>query len=141
MRMHTLKLASVLVLIALLIVSTSYSEERDSRWEKVRLHHLVLEPECQWCGNTDIHDLQVHHIREFSKNKKYELLDSEDGKSGNLITLCNKCHLIVGHNRDFHDDNPYVREECELHKLHLKKYDAKRKQLEIRFDALLAGAN
>lgn len=55
--------------------------------------HIVAQPVCQWCGNT--RDLEAHHIIPLWAN---ELLGSTPS---NFITLCSRCHLIVGHNRSF----------------------------------------
>lgn len=92
------------------------------------MEHLRIESKCQWCGNDNIKELEVHHILQFSEYEKYELLDE------NLITMCHSCQFIVGHNRNFQTDNPFVREECEMHQRLKAKYQEKIRQLKKAYD-------
>ena len=67
-------------------------EKRSGQWPKVRKEHLKIHGECQACGrNKKRHLLEVHHIIPFQYCRESEL----DHK--NLITLCRRCHLFVGH--------------------------------------------
>lgn len=62
---------------------------RSPRWATVAREHLRRQPECQACGDRDAN--HVHHIRPF-----HVVPDSELDPT-NLITLCPRCHLFVGH--------------------------------------------
>ena len=127
-----------IILIAVFLCYMIVAGERSAQWEKVREAHIVLEPDCQWCGEKDRKELNVHHIIEFSENPKYELLDSPDGKKGNLITLCEKCHFVVGHRCNYKISNPFVREECNEHQKNISVFlEYKKAALEAKFNKLL----
>jgi hypothetical protein len=83
---------------------------RSPRWSAVQKAHLRFEPKCQWCGTRLV--LQVHHVIPFHVDPTKEL----DPK--NLITLCERrrCHLKRGHNGNFREYNPIIREECNARK-------------------------
>lgn len=74
--------------------------QRSPEWRTVRTLHLSREPECCACGRSN--NLEVHHIIPVHLNKTQELEPS------NLITLCDKCHLIFGHLYDYRSWNPNV---------------------------------
>jgi 5-methylcytosine-specific restriction endonuclease McrA len=81
--------------------------KRSSKWPAVRAKWLKSNGSCAACGQTD--HLQVHHIVPFSVNKSLELDES------NFITLCEdeyNCHRVIGHNGDFRQENPSVREDA-----------------------------
>jgi 5-methylcytosine-specific restriction endonuclease McrA len=62
----------------------------DSRWERVRLQHLMDEPLCRHCGVADLvvaADM-VDHIIPVAVAPERRLDDS------NLQSLCNTCHAI-----------------------------------------------
>lgn len=79
---------------------------RSPEWKNVRKLHLDREPTCQACGRKK--DLEVHHIVPVHIDKVLELEPS------NLITLCEKCHLIFGHLYDFKSWNDNVIEDSNL---------------------------
>jgi hypothetical protein len=60
--------------------------------EACRLH-VVSQPVCQWCSGTK--KLHAHHIVPMWADETLGAIPS------NFVTLCAKCHLIVGHNRSF----------------------------------------
>lgn len=60
---------------------------------RVMLDWRKKHPECAWCGRTK--KLQVHHIEPVSVNP----LLADDPE--NLVTMCVKDHLYVGHNGNF----------------------------------------
>ena len=85
---------------------------RSSKWPTVRKHHLEKFPCCAACGNSNLKDLEVHHIIPFSVDATKELDPS------NLITLCEasskcglKCHFFVGHKKSWVDFNENVRQD------------------------------
>ena len=123
--------AKLIVLVSVFTgvgVAILFPADRDSRWEAKRLYHLQhVESSCQWCGNDNIKELEVHHILQVSQWKKYELTEP------NYITMCHSCQFIVGHNRNFSGCNPFVREECAIHRANMKRYAEKIKQLEKEF--------
>ena len=67
-------------------------QKRSPQWPAVRKAHLARFGECQACGrNKRMHLLEVHHIIPFQMMRDLELAHS------NLITLCRRCHLLIGH--------------------------------------------
>ena len=62
---------------------------RSGKWPAVMRAHLKVQPRCAACGCGEGN--QVHHIRPF-----HVVPDSELDPT-NLITLCPRCHLFVGH--------------------------------------------
>lgn len=88
---------------------------RSGLWKHVRDEHIRREPACAACGRTK--NLEVHHIRPYSKYPELELDDGIDGtgRDGNLITLCaDPCHLVFGHLLHFGSrHNLSVREDAD----------------------------
>lgn len=64
-------------------------------------------PFCRWCGKRSI---EVHHILPIHAAPH---LASE---RANMISLCRKCHLIVGHCGDYKRCVPNVVELCQTRK-------------------------
>ena len=63
---------------------------RSSGWSKIRKERIGIDQgRCRACGKK--YDLQVHHIKPFQFAPELEL----DIK--NTITLCGRCHLLLGH--------------------------------------------
>lgn len=62
---------------------------RSSKWRKVRKEHIKWNWKCECCNN--LKKLEVHHIVPYHIAPELEL----DEK--NLITLCRRCHLLIGH--------------------------------------------
>lgn len=59
-------------------------------WRKIRALRIEIDGgKCRACGRD--HNLQVHHIRPFAMQPEREL------ELSNLVTLCGRCHILVGH--------------------------------------------
>lgn len=71
---------------------------------KALLEKRLKTPECEWCGRT--HRLEVHHTIPVWAEPILA------ASAPNLVTLCRKCHLYVGHNGSFSDrfeqELPYI---------------------------------
>jgi hypothetical protein len=80
--------------------------ERSGQWPKVRAEYLEKHPACECCGTKK--DLEVHHCLPFHEDESLEL----DEK--NLITLCRRCHLLVGHLDSWKSWNEHVRKDAAL---------------------------
>lgn len=84
--------------------------ERSSHWPTVRKHYLQGHPACEACGSRS--DINVHHVVSFHTDPSKELDPT------NLITLCRKHHLEIGHRcSDGHHNwgacsNPNVRADA-----------------------------
>lgn len=78
--------------------------DRSPEWKNVRKLHLDREGECQACGKNK--QLEVHHIVPVHADRTLELDPS------NLITLCERCHLLFGHLCDFKSWNEDVVKDC-----------------------------
>ncbi len=64
--------------------------KRSSKWSKIRKYVIEIDGyKCRCCGRK--WGLQVHHIIPFSIDPSQEL------NIYNLITLCGKCHFLIGH--------------------------------------------
>lgn len=72
---------------------------RSKDWSKVRKAFLAEHKYCAACGTDK--NLQVHHLKPFSKYPWLELVPA------NLITLCGKCHFTVGHGGSWHKWNEH----------------------------------
>lgn len=82
--------------------------KRSSHWPTIREHFLKSNPECAACGCKE--KLQVHHIRPFHIYPSLEL------DMSNLITLCEaerECHLRIGHNSSWRNENENVRADAQ----------------------------
>jgi len=65
------------------------SPRRAYRVTRLCRQHVASHPECRWCRA--IKDLEAHHIVPL-----WHCVDlAEDPR--NLITLCRRCHMVVGH--------------------------------------------
>ena len=93
--------------------------KRSSKWPKVREEHLKLNPTCAVCGGID--SVEVHHIIPFSVNPELEL------DKNNLVTLCESashgiiCHMCIGHNGNYKDNNTNVLKDAEYIREMLKR--------------------
>lgn len=82
---------------------------RSGKWPSVRAEYFAAHPHCEFKGCKSKGPFQVHHVKSFSRNPELEL------DLTNLITLCageSNHHLYVGHQGNFQDINPHVREDC-----------------------------
>ena len=73
---------------------------RSNGWRKIRNNHVSKFGYCAVCGKDK--SLQVHHIEDFSTSPEKEL------ESTNLITLCQKHHILFGHLGNWKSINPTV---------------------------------
>lgn len=75
-------------------------------------YRKFLEPQCRWCGSA-VRERQVHHIipqstilrmfvaGEISLERAKALLDTD---RSNFVTFCDRCHFVVGHQCNWHND-------------------------------------
>lgn len=82
--------------------------KREPDWIRVREDHLANQAECVACGNAN--NLTVHHIKPVSLAPHLELEPS------NLLTLCERHHLEIGHHGDWRVVNPNVVAEALEHR-------------------------
>lgn len=80
---------------------------RSPEWRQVRKLHLKDQNECQSCGKRS--SLEVHHIVPVHIDQTLELDPS------NLLTLCERCHLVFGHLSDYRSWNKNVIEDCDVY--------------------------
>ena len=99
-----------------------HAAPRSGKWPTVRKHYIEEHPACEACGAAD--DLEVHHVLPFHLHPDREL------DPANLITLCRRCHLLLGHAADFRAYNPHVRADAALVRQRIKnrRYERKRKR-------------
>lgn len=80
-------------------------------WEVVSAAYQKDHPRCEFKGCTAEGPYECHHIVPVHLDRS-KALDPT-----NLITLCRRepnHHLYVGHQGNFREDNPNVREDCRL---------------------------
>lgn len=70
---------------------------RSSGWSKVRKEVIQRDKACRVCGKKK--NLQVHHIVPF------HILPQRELDKNNLVTLCGRCHLLIGHKDNWKDYN------------------------------------
>lgn len=87
-------------------------QPRSSGWAGVRAKHLKIQKACQACGATG--QLEVHHVVPFHIQPELEL------EPGNLLTLCNDCHLTWGHLRNWQSWNDHVRQDVSWYYLRVQ---------------------
>lgn len=82
---------------------------RSSMWSSVRKAYITKNPLCAVCEKkgTILSPNQVHHKAPFSRSPELEL------KESNLITLCQRCHLLIGHLGSFKSYNATVEKDAE----------------------------
>ena len=120
----------IILCLTISLAAIVCSADRNPQWDNLRDECVIEQKVCQWCGTDK--DLEGHHIIEFSYNPKYEMLKE------NIIVLCRKDHYQIGHGGvSWSKGNPYVKEECDAHREHIKHYAWKIKQLESQFDEIL----
>jgi 5-methylcytosine-specific restriction endonuclease McrA len=88
---------------AVLTVAGRVEPARSSKWEEIRDAYIKAHPTCAACGRKAT---QVHHIKPFHLYPKLEL-DPQ-----NLISLCDRDHLLFGHLDNYQSYNEHVREDC-----------------------------
>ena len=77
---------------------------RNPDWPKVRRLFLKQHNQCEVCGITK--RLTAHHEKPYQWNPELEM------ETENLITLCERCHLFVGHLGSWLSYNVNVREDA-----------------------------
>ncbi len=92
-------------------VSRDYSHfqiitARNSKWTSVRSLYIKDNPICKCCGK--LKDLEVHHIIPVHIDARWEL------DQNNLITLCDRCHLVVGHLNDWIKFNKCITQDAAI---------------------------
>ena len=87
-------------------VGEYWGASRSSKWPAVRRNFVKSNPYCAACGTT--RELEVHHVVPFHIEPAREL-DIE-----NLMTLCNDCHLYIGHLKDWTSYNLHARQDAAL---------------------------
>jgi 5-methylcytosine-specific restriction endonuclease McrA len=80
---------------------TASEPARSGHWPVLRAAWLKEHPACAACGASE--HLTVHHVVPFQVDPRKEL------DATNLITLCERCHLVFGHLGDWQSRNPDVR--------------------------------
>lgn len=91
---------------------------RSGKWPKVRKDFLAIHTECAACGSKN--KLEVHHIVPFHLDHALELDPT------NFIALCESkdhnvnCHLHVGHNDNFRNENANVVQDAEIMRKSIK---------------------
>lgn len=78
---------------------------RHPKWGELRRDHLRRQSVCQVCGT--VQKLEVHHI------DPVHVFPEKEMDTGNLMTLCEKCHFRWGHLWDWRSWNPEVRKDAE----------------------------
>jgi hypothetical protein len=73
---------------------------RSPQWPAVRAAWLCVHPECAACGARK--ELRVHHIVPVHVDPAREC------DLANLLTLCDRCHLLIGHLGDYRSWNADV---------------------------------
>ena len=96
-----------------------YGAARSGKWPALERNWLKVHPHCAACGTSE--QVSVHHKRPFHLHPDLEL------DPANLITLCEKhcCHLMHGHNGDWHAYNPHVEEDTRFfrRRVEQRKYE------------------
>jgi 5-methylcytosine-specific restriction endonuclease McrA len=67
-------------------------------------YRAALRPACAWCSNRDTSVLEVHHIipqRMWADVTWTNRPDYSMNDVTNLVTLCDQCHFVVGHRRNY----------------------------------------
>lgn len=88
------------------VLRVSASRPRSPSWGSVRRKYLASNRQCKTCGTKE--RIEVHHV------KPYHLFPALELDANNLMSLCERCHLFVGHLGDWRAWNPQVREHAEL---------------------------
>ena len=85
---------------------------RASGWRKVRARRIEIDGgKCRACGRKV--NLQVHHIRPFAMQPEREL------ELSNLVTLCGRCHILLGHLDNWKSRNDDVVYDADVVKMRI----------------------
>jgi len=91
---------------------------RSPKWTEVRNRFAAAHPVCEVCGRKTE---TVHHRKPFHLYPELELDES------NLISFCDRCHLVFGHLFNFQNENPDVDQHIKMFRDAKLKADEKRK--------------
>lgn len=97
------------VLVACVAVAVLAGAERSPKWHTTRDAYVAQHPSCEACGaegGVGVKANQVHHV------KPVRLWPESELDAGNFITLCPRCHLLIGHLGDTDAHNPLAREDA-----------------------------
>lgn len=89
-----------------------YESPRSACWHHVRADWIADHPRCAFAGceaSIDDSGIEAHHVVSFHDDPSHECDPS------NLISLCRtgeNHHLWIGHQGNFKESNPNVREDC-----------------------------
>lgn len=72
---------------------------------KAMRHHQTYVPECEFCGRSPIH---VHHITPIS------VAPEKAADFANMLSLCPRCHLTVGHGGNWRHYVENAAQLCEV---------------------------
>ena len=78
--------------------------QRSPKWSQVRKQYIALHPTCAACGTKGsfLKPNEVHHQTPVHIDQTKEL------SAENCITLCRRCHLLIGHLDSFRSYNKSV---------------------------------
>lgn len=93
-------------LVSWLVPANPVETQRSGGWTALRLRFLRTHPFCECCNKST--ELEVHHVIPVSVDASLELIEE------NLICLCERCHLVVGHLNNWHRWNPHIRHDAAL---------------------------
>ena len=93
-----------------LFTDRNFGAVRSPKWSDVRKAFIRDNPTCAFCGkgNSLLNSLNVHHQTPFSQNPSLEL------EISNLITLCRRHHLDIGHLSSWKSWNATIKTDCEV---------------------------
>ena len=79
----------------------TFGAQRSPLWPQVRKQYLLKHPTCEACGTDE--DIECHHLIPVHVDRSMEL------RADNLIALCSRDHLLLGHLNSFKSYNKHVR--------------------------------
>lgn len=94
---------------------------RASGWGELARETVEQHPYCSCCRAE--RDLQVHHVR------PVHLFPAEEMMPHNLLVLCRRCHLFVGHLGDTRRWNPMARSDASKWRRKIGQAEEERKTL------------
>ena len=104
------------------VAGASSESKRSPHWPTVRNKFAAEHPECCVCSaKTQV----IHHVETFATHPDKEL------DPDNLVALCDRCHLLIGHLGNFQNVNPDVRKHIDIIHKAKEKADAIREMKHI----------
>ena len=88
---------------------------RSSKWFELRNDFFNRNSHCKVCNSKK--KLEIHHIFPVNEFPELEL------EWGNLIALCRRCHLLVGHLNKWDRYNSEVVKDAEYFNNKINKYE------------------